>query len=155
MVTSGDGNSETVGGVVAGIGIRPNVELAQGAGLKIVTNGISVNERLQTNEPNIYAVSDVAEFFNPALNKRLRVEHEDAANTMDEAACVNMAGATVPYHHLPFFYSDLFELGFEAVGGLDCRMKTFADWKEPFREGAVYYLDQGRVRGVLFWNTQG
>jgi hypothetical protein len=57
--------------------------------------------------------------------------------------------------HLPFFYSDLFALGYEAVGELDPRLDTFADWKEPFREGVVYYLKDGRVRGVLVWNVWG
>ena len=66
-----------------------------------------------------------------------------------------MAGAGEPYHHLPFFYSDLFDLGYEAVGELDPRLETVSDWKEPFREGVVYYLKGGRVRGVLLWNTWG
>src|SRR5438309_517562 len=64
-------------------------------------------------------------------------------------------GQGAPYTHLPFFYSDLFELGYEAVGDTDARLETVADWKEPFREGVVYYLDKGRVRGVLLWNTWG
>ena len=64
-----------------------------------------------------------------------------------------MAGEGTPYHHLPFFYSDLFELGYEAVGDLDARLETVADWKQPFREGVIYYLQGGRVRGVLLWNT--
>jgi hypothetical protein len=50
---------------------------------------------------------------------------------------------------------DLFELGYEAVGELDPRGETVADWKEPFREGVVYYLSGARVRGVLLWNTWG
>lgn len=149
-----NGRTIEVDAVVAGIGIQPNVELAQGAGLKI-GNGVLVNENLQASEPDIYAAGDVAEFFNPALGRRLRVEHEDAANSMGNTAGSAMAGQPVPYHHLPFFYSDLFDLGFEAVGELDSRMETFADWKTPFREGVVYYLAQGRVRGVLLWNTWG
>lgn len=60
---------------------------------------------------------------------------------------------TVSYDHLPSFYSDLFELGFEAVGEVDARLETVADWKEPYREGVVYYLRDGRVRGVLLWNV--
>src|SRR6187455_3439034 len=59
----------------------------------------------------------------------------------------------VSYDHLPSFYSDLFELGFEAVGEVDARLETVADWKEPYREGVVYYLRDGRVRGVLLWNV--
>ena len=66
-----------------------------------------------------------------------------------------MAGAPETYQHLPFFYSDLFELGYEAVGETDSRLATVADWREPHREGVVYYLRDGRVRGVLLWNTWG
>jgi NADPH-dependent 2,4-dienoyl-CoA reductase/sulfur reductase-like enzyme len=139
---------------VAGLGIVPNIDLAQQTGLK-VDNGIVVDEHLQTSAPNIYAAGDVANFFNPALGTRMRVEHEDNANTMGRAAGRAMAGATEPYTHLPFFYSDLFELGYEAVGELDARLEGFSDWKQPFREGVVYYLKEGRVRGVLLWNTWG
>ena len=64
-----------------------------------------------------------------------------------------MAGHAEPYHHLPFFYSDLFELGYEAVGELDSRLETVADWKEQNRQGVIYYLQNGRVRGVLLWNV--
>ena len=138
--------------VVAGIGIQPNVELAQAAGLE-VDNGIRVDRGLRTSHPDIYAAGDVANFYNPALDQRLRVEHEDNANTMGRLAGQAMAGRTVSYDHLPSFYSDLFELGFEAVGEVDARLETVADWKEPYREGVVYYLRDGRVRGVLLWNV--
>ena len=138
-------------GVVAGIGIRPNVELAQAAGLQ-VNAGILVDEMLATSQPGIYAAGDVAEFFNPSLGKRLRVEHEDNANSMGRLAGRNMAGASQPYHYLPYFYSDLFELGYEAVGELDASLATVEDWQEPFRKGAVYYLRDGRLSGVLLWN---
>ena len=148
------GRSIEVDGVVAGIGIQPNVELAHVSGLK-TGNGIVVNEFLQTSHPDIFAAGDAAEFYTPTLGKRLRVEHEDNANTMGRAAGENMASKGVPYHHLPFFYSDLFDLGYEAVGELDSRLETFADWKTPFREGVVYYLERSRVRGVLLWNTWG
>jgi NADPH-dependent 2,4-dienoyl-CoA reductase/sulfur reductase-like enzyme len=141
-------------GIIAGLGIQPNVELAQGAGLK-VENGIIVNEQLQTSNPEIYAAGDVAQFYNPALGKSIRVEHEDNANTMGRAAGRNMAGRAEPYHHLPFFYSDLFDLGYEAVGETDSRLEVFVDWKTQFREGVIYYLQNGRVRGVLLWNVWG
>ena len=51
------------------------------------------------------------------------------------------------------FYSDMFELGYEAVGELSSKLETVADWEEPFKKGVVYYLDEGRVRGVLLWNV--
>jgi NADPH-dependent 2,4-dienoyl-CoA reductase/sulfur reductase-like enzyme len=138
---------------VAGLGIVPNTDLAKQAGLKI-DNGILVDEHLRTSKPDVFAAGDVANFENPVLG-RMRVEHEDNANTMGRAAGRAMAGDATPYEHLPFFYSDLFELGYEAVGELDPRLETFPDWKEPFREGVVYYLKDGRVRGVLLWNTWG
>jgi NADPH-dependent 2,4-dienoyl-CoA reductase/sulfur reductase-like enzyme len=143
-----------VDGVVAGIGIEPNVELARAASLT-VENGVVVDEFLHTSHPDIYAAGDVAAFHNPALRKRLRVEHEDNANTMGRLAGRNMAGQSEPYHHLPSFYSDMFELGYEAVGELDSRLDIFADWRQPNKEGVIYYLKDGRVRGVLLWNVWG
>ena len=140
--------------LVAGLGIAPNVALAEQAGLN-TGNGIGGDEFCRTSDPDIYAAGDVANFANPALGTRLRVEHEDNANTMGRTAGLNMAGRPRAYRHLPFFYSDLFELGYEAVGDVDARLETVATWKEPFREGVVYYLKDGRVRGVLLWNTWG
>ena len=140
--------------VVAGLGIQPNVDVAEQAGVH-TDNGIVVDELLRTDVKDIYAAGDVANFFNPALGTRVRVEHEDNANTMGAAAGKSMAGQGTPYTYLPFFYSDLFERGYEAVGELDSRLETFADWKEPFKEGVIYYLKDGRVRGVLLWNVWG
>lgn len=114
-----------------------------------------MDELLRTSNPDIYAAGDVANFYSPALEKRMRVEHEDNANVMGEAAGRNMAGQSEPYHHQPFFYSDLFDLGYEAVGELDSSLDIIEDWVEPFRKGVIYYLREGRVRGVLLWNTWG
>jgi len=144
----------TADAVVAGLGIEPATDLASQAGLK-VNNGIEVDEQLRTSNSDIYAAGDVANFFNPLLGKRMRVEHEDNANTMGKIAGQNMAGAGQRYDHLPFFYSDLFDLGYEAVGETDSRYQTFADWKQEFREGVIYYLDGGRVRGVVLWGIFG
>ena len=140
--------------VVAGIGVQPNVELAEAAGLA-VENGIAVDDRLRAG-PDVFAAGDLASVPSAVLGRRVRVEHEDAALTMGRFAGRAMAGADDgPYSHLPFFYSDLFDLGYEAVGDLDPRLLTVSDWKDPFREGVVYYLEGGRVRGVLLWNTRG
>jgi 3-phenylpropionate/trans-cinnamate dioxygenase ferredoxin reductase component len=150
--STGKEQDAAVDGVVAGVGVQPNVELAQTAGLK-VENGVRVDASLRTDHKDIYAAGDVASFHNPALDQWLRVEHEDNANTMGGMAGRAMAGGAVSYDHLPSFYSDLFDLGYEAVGELDARLETVADWKEPHREGVVYYLRAGRVRGVLLWNV--
>ena len=155
ILTTQSGKEIAVDGVVAGIGIEPNVELARQAGIETANKpgGIVVDEQLRASHPDVYAAGDVALFHDALLGTRRRVEHEDNANKMGKAAGRNMAGAGEPYDYSPFFYSDLFDLGYEAVGELDSSLETVADWKEPFREGVVYYLRDGRVRGVLLWNV--
>jgi len=152
VLQTGSGKEIGADAVVAGIGIDPNTQLAEGARLK-VENGVVVDELCCTSSPDVYAAGDVASFCNPLLDKRIRVEHEDNAVTMGRYAGRSMAGQGEPYHYLPYFYSDLFDLGYEAVGELDPRLETVSDWKEPFREGVVYYLNEGRIRGVLLWNV--
>ena len=141
-----------VDGIVAGIGARPNTELALAAGLA-VDDGIVVDEFLRTSHPDVYAAGDVAAFWQGALSQRRRVEHEDNATTMGRCAGRGMAGARDPYDHLPFFYSDMFDLGYEAVGEVDSRLETVAEWEEPYRTGVITYRREGRVRGMLLWNV--
>jgi 3-phenylpropionate/trans-cinnamate dioxygenase ferredoxin reductase component len=141
-----------VDGVVAGIGATPNVELAKKAGLDI-DNGVIVDEHLRTSHPDVYAAGDIAAFWQPALNGRRRVEHEDHAKKTGRVAGKNMAGGDEVYDYLPLFYSDLFDMGYEAVGDVDTRLETVADWAEPNRKGVIYYLGDGKVRGVLLWNV--
>lgn len=147
-----DGSLLRVEAAVAGLGVTPNTALAEQAGLA-VDNGIVVDAQLRSSDADIWAAGDVANFHNPALGRRLRVEHEDAAVSMGRHAGRAMAGVAGEFTTLPFFYSDLFDLGYEAVGLLDTRLEVVEDWREPNREGVVYYLDGGRVRGVLLWNT--
>jgi 3-phenylpropionate/trans-cinnamate dioxygenase ferredoxin reductase component len=154
IVTTGKGVEISADGVVAGLGILPNTALAGQAGLE-VDDGIVVDELLRTSNHDIYAAGDVANFYSAALDKRMRVEHEDNANVMGEVAGRNMAGQSDIYSHQPYFYSDLFDLGYEAVGELDSSLDIVEDWKEPFRKGVIYYLRDGYVRGVLLWNTWG
>ncbi len=140
--------------VVAGLGITPDTALAEAAGIAC-DDGILVDAALRTSAPDVWAAGDVARFESPALGERIRVEHEDAALVMGREAARAMAGREVRWTHLPFFYSDLFDLGYEAVGRLDARLETVASWKTPGREGIVYYLDGDRVKGVLLWGTFG
>jgi 3-phenylpropionate/trans-cinnamate dioxygenase ferredoxin reductase subunit len=139
-------------GIVAGIGLRPNIELAKAAGLEIA-NGIVVDDHLRTSHSDIFAAGDVAEFYTSALGKHIRVEHEDNALKMGELAGRIMAGDDARYDYLPFFYSDLFDLGYEAVGEMNAEMVTYADWEEPFHKGVIYYLSEGRMCGILLWNV--
>ncbi|MFL5942384.1 MAG: NAD(P)/FAD-dependent oxidoreductase [Gaiellaceae bacterium] len=139
--------------VVAGLGVVPDVELAEAAGLE-VEDGIVVDEygRVPGHE-NVFAAGDVARFPVKALGTSLRIEHEDHANSHGKAVGANMAGADTPYDHLPFFYSDLFDLGYEAVGLVDSRLEAVEDWQEPYRKGVVTYVESGKPRGVLLWNV--
>jgi 3-phenylpropionate/trans-cinnamate dioxygenase ferredoxin reductase component len=141
-------------GVIAGIGVEPNVELARAAGLE-VNDGIRVDVSLRTSHPDIFAAGDVASIYNPALKAWRRVEHADNANNTGGYAGVAMTGRTVAYEYLPFFYSDLFEVGYEAVGEVDARLEMVEDWRVPYREGTVTYVGDGRVRGALYWNVYG
>lgn len=138
--------------VVAGVGVTPALDLAQSGGLSI-GDGIIVDKYLRTSHPEVYAAGDVANFYNPLLEKNIRVEHADNANAMGKQAGRNMAGGEEKYDYLPLFYSDLFDLGYEAVGELDSRSQIVEDWQEPFQKGVLYYLQDQRVRGVLLWNV--
>jgi NADPH-dependent 2,4-dienoyl-CoA reductase/sulfur reductase-like enzyme len=139
--------------IVAGIGITPNVSLAQSAGLS-VDNGVIVNEFLQTSAPEIYAAGDIVMFPEAGFGQR-RLEHWDNAVNQGKHAGRNMAGAAEPFTYMPFFFSDLFEFGYEAVGDVDSRLETYADWQEENKTGVIYYLNNGRVRGAMMCNVWG
>lgn len=143
-----------VDAVVTGVGVEPNTELAAPAGVQ-VRNGIVVDRYLRTRRPDVYAAGDVARFFQPALRRYMRIEHEDNARRMGRTAGRAMAGSPETYDHLPSFYSDLFDLGYEAVGEIDSRLETVEDWSDQYRQGLVYYTRDDRVRGVLLWNVWG
>jgi 3-phenylpropionate/trans-cinnamate dioxygenase ferredoxin reductase component len=155
-VATGDGRTLEADAAVAGLGIAPRVELAADAGLT-VDDGIVVDDRGRVDgHERVFAAGDVARFPEVALGGARRVEHEDHAKSHGRRVGANMAGADEPYDHLPFFYSDLFDLGYEAVGELDSRLQTTADLTELGGEGTVHYLDdEGRPRGVLLWNRFG
>jgi NADPH-dependent 2,4-dienoyl-CoA reductase/sulfur reductase-like enzyme len=151
-VTTDDGAIEA-DVVVAGLGIVPRTELAEQAGLE-VDDGVLVDDRGHAVGRNdVFAAGDVARFPVSALGGTRRVEHEDHANSHGRHVGANMAGADEPYDHLPFFYSDLFDLGYEAVGDLDSRLETLVEWAEPNRKGVVCYVDAGMPRGFLLWDV--
>jgi 3-phenylpropionate/trans-cinnamate dioxygenase ferredoxin reductase subunit len=140
--------------IVVGVGIEPEIELARSAGLAL-ENGIEVNELLESSVPGIFAAGDNANFPYLALGKKMRVEHWDNAVSQGKAAGRNMAGAEEPFDYMPYFYSDLFEFGYEAVGDVSSSLTTYADWQEENETGVVYYRDGGRVRGVMLCNVWG
>jgi 3-phenylpropionate/trans-cinnamate dioxygenase ferredoxin reductase subunit len=153
-VTLGSGRTIVADLVVAGIGVEPDVGLAVAAGLT-VDNGIVVDEYGRAEgQADVFAAGDVANFPMIALGKRFRFEHEDHARTHGRTVGANMAGATIAYDHLPLFYSDMFDLGYEAVGEVDSRLASVEYWAEPNRKGVIAYVDGSkRPKGFLFWNT--
>jgi len=138
--------------VIAGIGIAPALELPRTAGLQ-TANGVIVNEYLEASLPGIYAAGDIAFFPYQALEKQTRVEHWDNALNQGKWAGRNMAGAREPYTYMPYFFSDLFEFGYEAVGEVDARLETFADWQKENDTGVIYYLKDNKVRGAMMCNV--
>jgi NADPH-dependent 2,4-dienoyl-CoA reductase/sulfur reductase-like enzyme len=154
--TTGSGSTLDAAIVVAGLGIEPRTDLAESAGLT-VDDGIPVDDRGRAGgRDDVFAAGDVARFPASVLGIDLRIEHEDHAKSHGFQVGANMAGADQPYEHLPFFYSDLFDLGYEAVGLVDSRLETLAEWQEPNRKGVVGYVDdEGRPRGFLLWDVWG
>jgi NADPH-dependent 2,4-dienoyl-CoA reductase/sulfur reductase-like enzyme len=155
-VRTEQGTTVEADAIVAGLGIVPTTDLAEAAGLE-VDDGVLVDEHGRAGgRDDVFAAGDVARFPVPALGGTRRVEHEDHANTHGRVVGANMAGADEPYDHLPFFYSDLFDLGYEAVGDVDSRLDQVAEWAEPNRKGVVAYVDgDGKARGFLLWDVWG
>lgn len=154
LVRTSGGQAVLAEVVVAGMGIQPQTALAEGAGLA-VSDGIEVDEGLRTSAPDVWAAGDVARVWSSALGERIRLEHAENALAMGAEAGRAMAGAAVRWTHLPSWGATLFGATYQAVGKLDARMETVAAWQVPFREGTIYYLEHGRVKGVLLWGLTG
>lgn len=152
-VVTAEGRSIDSDVVVAGLGIEPRTDLAEQAGLPI-DDGVLVDEygRVEGHD-DVFAAGDVARFPATLLGGLRRVEHENHANTHGQYVGANMAGADTPYNYLPFFYSDLFDLGYEAVGDVDSSLETVAEWAKPNRKGVVCYVEDGKPRGFLLWDV--
>jgi 3-phenylpropionate/trans-cinnamate dioxygenase ferredoxin reductase component len=110
-----DGTRVAADVVIVGVGITPNVELAEAAGLT-VDNGVVTNARLQTSDPDIFAAGDVANAFHPLYGKHLRVEHWSNARNLPVTAARAMLGEDVSYDRVPYFYTDQYDLGMEYAG---------------------------------------
>ena len=148
----GDGTSITADAAVIGVGVLPRTGLAEAAGLE-VDNGVVVDEHLRTSDPDVYAAGDVASYPDALLGRR-RVEHVDHAEKSGEHAGKVMAGADETYDYTPFFWSDILDYGYEAIGETSSRLDMVEDWKDgEVGTGVVYYLKSGQVRGVLLWNV--
>ena len=152
-VVTASGRSIDSDVVVAGLGIEPRTDLAEQAGLA-VDDGVLVDEygRVEGHD-DVFAAGDVARFPAKPLGGLRRIEHENHANSHGASVGANLAGADTPYDYLPYFYSDLFDLGYEAVGDVDSSLETVAEWAEPNKKGVVCYVEDGKPRGFLLWNV--
>lgn len=139
---------------IVGIGLAAHTELADAAGLE-VSRGIVVDSLGRTSAEHVWSAGDVAEFPYLALGQTMRIEHWDHALAHGKAVGANMAGANTPYDEMPVFFSDLFDMGWEAVGEVDPQMVVEEVWREPFKQGVLFYLRDEVVRGVLMWNSWG
>lgn len=147
-----DGTDITADAAVIGVGVLPRTGLAEAAGLD-VDNGITVDEHLRTSAPDVYAAGDVASYPDALLGRR-RVEHVDHAQKSGELAGRVMAGADETYDYTPFFWSDILDAGYEAIGETSSKLEMVEDWKDgEAGTGVVYYLSSGHVRGVVLWNV--
>ena len=101
--------------VIAGIGVRPVTELLADSGIE-VADGVMVNEYLETNQRDIWAAGDVANYQDTLFGKRRRVEHWDNAVSQGQHCARALAGERTPFLHVPYFFSDVFDLSYEVWG---------------------------------------
>ncbi|NUR06408.1 MAG: FAD-dependent oxidoreductase [Nocardioidaceae bacterium] len=156
VVRLGDGSELPADLIVVGIGVAPNVGLAQAAGLD-TDNGVLVDEGLRSSDPDVLAAGDVANQLHPLLGHRLRVEHWDTAIEQGKAAAHGLLGESVRYDRLPYFFTDQYDLGMEYVGhvspdGYDevvLRGDTSADGGRTF---TAFWLREGRVLAAMHAN---
>jgi 3-phenylpropionate/trans-cinnamate dioxygenase ferredoxin reductase component len=156
VVTAG-GDTVRADMVVVGVGVLPNIELATEAGLE-VDDGVLCDQTLRTSDPDIYAAGDIANWFNPLLGHRVRVEHWANAHDGGQAAARAMLGQDVVYDVVPFFFSDQYDTGMEYAGhvprGVRPTVVTRGD--VPGREFMAFWLDEDRVLAgmhINVWDT--
>jgi 3-phenylpropionate/trans-cinnamate dioxygenase ferredoxin reductase subunit len=148
-VRTSDGSVHEASLVLVGVGIRPNTDLADKAGLE-VDNGVVVDEHLQTADSDVYAAGDVANAFHPLYGARLRVEHWANAANQGTAAGKSMAGDGEPYARLPYFFTDQYDLsmeyhGYVAKDAADAVVLRGDPGKEPGGSWLAFWLGGGRL----------
>ena len=144
-VVCADGTEFPADLVIIGVGVVPNVELAQAAGLD-VDNGITVDEFACTNDPQIVAAGDCANHFNAIYQRRMRLESVPNAGDQAKAAAASMCGLKKAYQSLPWFWSDQYDLKLQIAGlsqGYD--RVVFRGDQTSSRSFAAFYFQGARL----------
>ncbi|MEM6583494.1 MAG: FAD-dependent oxidoreductase [Pseudomonadota bacterium] len=134
----------TANQVVVGIGVIPNTELAEEAGLDC-ENGVVVNEFTQTNDPAIFAIGDCANYPSTRLGRRLRLESVPNAVGQAKTAAAAICGNPVPYDDVPWFWSDQYDIKLQTVGLWDAHDALAVRGHPDENKFAVFYLCEGRL----------
>jgi NADPH-dependent 2,4-dienoyl-CoA reductase/sulfur reductase-like enzyme len=134
--------------VVAGIGVTPVVDVAQSAGCT-VDNGIVVNAYLETNVPGIWAAGDAARYEDVLFKKQRRVEHWDNAVEQGKHAMRAMLGERARFEHVPYFFSDVFDLSYELWGDADGADATTVRGDMKSASFSVWWTKAGKVVSVF------
>ncbi|MGO4942805.1 NAD(P)/FAD-dependent oxidoreductase [Ruoffia tabacinasalis] len=147
-----DGREYTADTLILGIGVQPNLDLAEAAGLEI-GNGVIADKYLQTSNENIYAAGDILNYPDVIIGRN-RFEHEDQAEHSGQTAGRNMTGAKEAYSHgAPLSYTDVLDISIEGVGELS-RNRDDAIIEEVDGGYIVYYLFEGKPTGILTYNVK-
>ncbi len=137
----GDGSTVQADVVLIAVGARPNIDLAEKAGLSLADGGVAVDEALRTSDPDIFAVGDIAAAQHPLWGTRIRTEHWANALKQPAVAVAGMLGSPGSYDELPYFFTDQYDLGMEYVGHAPPDARVVFRGDVPGREFTAFWLD--------------